>query len=643
MGAFLDKHQSTVIVLCLATLTLAVFFQVTGHEFLNYDDNLYVAANPHVNSGLNSANVAWAFGAFRAGNWHPLTWISLMLDASVFGKEAWGFHLMNLLLHIANVLLLFVLLSRMTGLAWRSAFIAALFAIHPLHVESVAWIAERKDVLSTLFWLLTMLAYVGYTRRPSLPRYAGVVVLFALGLMAKPMLVTLPFVLLLMDYWPLGRISAFRRGGLRRPPATGDHGRVAPSETGRPLKASPAALIREKVPLLILAAGSCIVTYTAQQAGGAMAGFHGVPFGLRVENALVSYMIYIAKTLVPIRLAVFYPYSGSIPSWEIIASIMLLAGISYAVYRLRNGRPYLAVGWLWFLVTLVPVIGLIQVGQQSMADRYTYVPLIGLFMMVVYGSMGVWEYGRGRPDTPKPPYSHTPILSLVAIAVLSILSWRQVGFWRDDHTLFTHALAVTTRNHLAHANLGVAQYDAGNLDQALDHFRQAVEIKPNEAVAQCSLGTVLMKLNHTDDAVEHLEAAVRLNNDLEEAHNNLGVLYSGQGQHEQAVTHYREALRIDPDSADAHFNLAAALAASDNPQDAIREYCEAIRLNPDDPAAHNNLGGIYARLGRRQDAVVEFKVALRLRSPECERHSESRKGSRRQGPFRCGVGEQARR
>lgn len=574
MRALLEKHSTPVLMFCLAILTLAVFFQVTGHEFLNYDDNLYVAENPHVRGGLTGENFAWAFTTFRAANWHPLTWISLQFDASVFGTQPMGFHLTNLLLHIANVLLLFLLLSRVTGHVWRSAFAAALFAIHPLHVESVAWVAERKDVLSTLFWLLTMLAYVQYARKPSAGRYAAVGVLFALGLMAKPMLVTLPLILLLMDYWPLGRFSVGRKNA---PPTS--------------------RLFYEKIPLLALSIGSCAVTFVAQQEGGAVASVGGVPVGLRVGNAIVSCAAYIVKMVYPAKLAVFYPYSASLPAWEIAASVLLIGGISYLAYRLRASRPYLAVGWLWYLITLIPVIGLVQVGQQSMADRYTYVPLIGLFVALT------WLVGQVR---------RVGLVGLAAVIVLAGLSWRQVGFWKDNNTLFTHALAVTENNHMAHANLGVALYDAGKFEGALDHFRQAVEIKPNEAVAQCSLGTVFMKLNRADEAIEHLETAVRLNNGLSEAHNNLGVLYGNRGDFEKAADHYREAVRTDPDSADAYFNLAVALNASGRPKDAVEAYLESINLRPDDPAAHNNLGAVYARLGRKQEAVSEFREALRL-------------------------------
>jgi len=596
MNAFLSRHRHTAIAVLLAILTLAVFLPVTRHEFLNYDDGLYVAGNPHVLGGLHAQSLAWAFTTFRAVNWHPVTWISLMLDASVFGQKPFGFHLMNLILHIANVLLLFLLLNRLTGSLWRSTLVAALFAIHPLHVESVAWVAERKDVLSTLFWMLTMLAYVNYARKPSAGRYAAVLVLYALGLMAKPMLVSLPLVLLMLDYWPLGRFAAKKKDSNRR-------------------------LLYEKLPLFLLAAGSCIITFIAQRSYGAVASLHHIPAGLRVANALVSYVVYIGKTILPVKLSAFYPHPHSVPVWETALSAIVLALVTVLVVRAAGRRPYLAVGWLWYVVTLIPVIGLVQVGAQAMADRYTYVPLIGLFIMVAWsvkanGRKGERENWRhGAPRSPSLPLAHSPILTVAAfalIAVLSSLARIQTGYWQDSETLFRHALSVTKGNYLAHDNLGVALYNQGRLGEAADHFSKAVALDPDYADTQANLGTVLMQMGRTDEAARHLKIALRLDNNLADAHNSFGILLVEQGKPADAIKHYREALRIDPDNADTYFNIACAFAELGKLDDAVKNYSEALRLRPDDAGAHTNLGIVLMRMGQVRKAIGELEEAARL-------------------------------
>ncbi len=426
----------------LAVVTAGAFWRVFVAGFV-FDDKLYILGNPHVQNGLNWADINWAFTAMFASNWHPLTWISHMLDSQIWGLDPFGPHLVNLLLHVANVVLLFAVLRRMTGFIWRSAFVAALFAVHPLHVESVAWVAERKDVLSALFWMLTMLAYVRYVERPGIGTYALVTGLFALGLLSKPMLVSLPLVLLLIDFWPLERSGVSRMGGAS-----------TPARIGRPLKTSPTALIVEKIPLFALSIGSAIVTYLAQQASGSVA-ISGFPLGVRVANALVSTVWYLWKMIVPTGLAAFYPHRGiTIPVWQVIGSTVLLTGITALVILLARRKPYLAVGWSWFVITLLPVIGLVQVGSQSMADRYTYVPLIGVFIALTwavaeYWSMGVWGYGRSNSGSaPTRPYPHTPVLSVPAVLIIAacvVGTWRQTGYWKDEISLCRHALAVTQR------------------------------------------------------------------------------------------------------------------------------------------------------------------------------------------------------
>lgn len=576
MSILQGKHKHVLIAVGLAILTLAVFLPVTRHEFLNYDDGVYVAENPHVLGGLNAQGISWAFTTFRAGNWHPLTWISLMLDATIFGSGPFGFHLVSLLLHLANVLLLFLLLSRLTGHAWRSAFVAALFAIHPLHVESVAWVAERKDVLSTLFWMLTTLAYVRYISGPSVSRYIVVLVLYALGLMSKPMLATLPLVLLMLDYWPLGRFDG--------------------------KKASVTRLVLEKVPLLLLAAGSCIVTFVAQHSQGATASFDRIPVGLRIGNALVSYVGYVGKAFVPIKLSVFYPYPHALAIVQVVECAIGLVLITVVVMRLARIKPHLLVGWLWFVLTLIPVIGLVQVGAQAMADRYTYIPLIGLFVMLSWS----------LPVSSIKYRASCIVLCPAVVVVLAAYASKQVTYWHDSETLFRHAVGVTKDNYLAYDNLGVALYQQDRLDEAVLEFRKSVAAKPDHAPAHVGLGTALMRLGQADEAIWQLTIAVGLDNDLADAHNSLGILMTEKRRFREAASQYREALRIEPENPDTHFNLACALAEVGELDDAVKSYSEAIRLRPDDAGAHNNLGTVYMRMGSRAEAVSEFKEAVRL-------------------------------
>ena len=461
----LRRYAVVLISLALITMTLAVFWRVAGFAFTTYDDDLYVTDNPAVKAGLNRHTLAWAFHTTCGSNWHPLTWISFLTDSRIFGLNAGAFHSINLLFHLANVVLLFLFLRRLTKSLWRSAFVAALFAIHPLHVESVAWIAERKDVLSTLFWILTMWAYVWYTERPNLGRQALVLVAFALGLMAKPMLVTLPLVLLLLDYWPLRRFKGTKA----------------------------ADLIWEKLPMFSLSFALSLMTFKAQQSGGSM--IHP-PVFLRIENAFVSSAGYIVKMIVPRGLAVLYPYpENGLPLWEVLGSAALLVCVTVLVLKAAIRHPYLAVGWLWYVITLLPVIGLVQVGSQAMADRYTYVPLIGLFLMVAWfperwgdGVMGRW----GEKALAG--------VAGILIAVLAICAWVQVGYWRDSITLFQRAVAVTEDNDIMYTDLGVAYDKDDQIEQAIWAYNEAVRILP----------------------------------EAPEPHNNLAVIYYGIGEYEKA-------------------------------------------------------------------------------------------------------------
>jgi Flp pilus assembly protein TadD len=587
--------------LILVVAVLVVYAPVRQYGFVTVDDPIYVSSNPTVSGGLTWSGLAWAFTTGFGCNWHPVTWLSHMLDVQIYGMNAGLQHVTNVFLHVANTLLLFWLLIRMTGAIGRSAFVAGLFALHPLHVESVAWIAERKDVLSTLFWMLTILAYVAYVRRPRLIRYLLVLVLFVLGLMAKPMLVTLPFVLLLLDVWPLKRVAL-----------TSDSS--DPSASGSSRRAW-LRLIVEKAPLLVLAAASSVVTYIVQQRGGAVNGNGIIPFpwNLRVVNAVTSYIAYIGKMLWPARLAALYPCPRSISVWGVIGACLVLAGVSVAVVWMARRRPYLIVGWLWYLGTLVPVLGLIQVGDQSMADRYTYVPLIGLFIMVAWGASDACGC---RPSWQR------AMAALAAIALIGcgISARAQVQTWESSTTLWEHTLAVTKNNYFAQNALGAVLVDQGQNEQAVAHLSEALRLEPAIAQAHLNLGIALARQGKMDEAMRHFSEALRLQPEFPEAQNSLGLALARRGQVSEAIAHYTEALRLRPNFADAHRNLGQALADIGKPTEAISQFTEALRLDPNLAEAHNNLGLVLAGLGRVDEAIAHYTEALRLRPDFVEAH-----------------------
>jgi Flp pilus assembly protein TadD len=593
-------HRTPLICLALVVAVFAVFWQVHTHDFVNFDDQEYVTDNPHVRAGLTVQGTAWAFTTFDAGNWHPLTWLSHMLDCQLFGLNPAGHHLASVVLHLANTLLLLLILHRMTGALWRSALVAALFAIHPLHVESVAWVAERKDVLSTLFWLLTIWAYLGYVKRPSPGRYLLVLFAFACGLMAKPMVVTLPFVLLLLDYWPLARMDrGLPHGGENlQPHAAGGSGE------------RPVTLLRllwEKVPLLALSAVSSVVTFIAQRSGGAVEILDVVPVESRLGNALVSYVKYIGKMLWPNHLAIFYPHPGdSPPWWQTAEAALLLTCITLLVVREARRRPHLITGWLWYVGTLVPVIGMVQVGGQAMADRYTYVPLIGLFVVVAWSLADLaktWRYGR--------------LASVVAVgatlSVLTICTWKQVRYWGNSLTLFEHALRVTTNNFVAENNLANALVSQNRLQEAIPHYARAIEIKPTHVEAYNNMGVLLASQGRFREASAYYLRALELKPDSAETHNNLGVALVQLGKVEEATLHYLKATKLKPDYAEAHNNLGNALAEQGRLREAVPYFEKALILNPSYPQAHNNLGVALARQGRLEEAILHFKKALQLK------------------------------
>ena len=578
------KH--VLIVLFLVVATLSVYMRAGGNGFVNYDDNRYVTANPHVATGITPGNVGWAFTTTTASNWHPLTWLSHMTDCQLYGLNPRWHHLTSVALHALNAVLLFLLLARMTHAPWRSAFVAALFALHPLHVESVAWVAERKDVLSTLFFLLTLLVYARYVERPGPARYVPVFCLYALGLMAKPMLVTLPCVLLLLDYWPLGR---YRTANPARPVLPGDGDSRGKLVNG----SSVGRLVLEKVPLFLLAAASGMITVYAQKSGEALASLEVVPYGLRISNAFVAYVAYIGKMFWPAGLSVIYPLPPGVPLWQVAGAVLLLSGISILAILLRGSAPFLLVGWLWYLGTLVPVIGLVQVGIQAFADRYSYIPLIGLFMCIAWAVPEAASAGRRQRAL-------LAASAALVLVVFAATTWRQTGFWKDSRKLFTHALAVTSGNYMAHLNLGTALAEQGNLAEAMDHYDAALRINPNLAIAHFNLGNGLLAQGRRAEAVSQYRAALRINPSYASAHYNLGVVMAGEGMSAEAIEHFSEAVRSKPDFAKAHVAWGLALSREGRLAEAVSHYYEALRLKPDDAEARKNLEYALGELKRQR-------------------------------------------
>jgi tetratricopeptide (TPR) repeat protein len=621
------KERPLPVAIVLFCLVVFAFLPVLKNQFVNYDDDVYITANSHVLGGLTWKNLEWASLSIEAGGyWNPLTWVSHMLDCQMFGLAPWGHHLTNVLLHALNTVLVFLLLRKMTGAVWRSLLVAAFFGLHPLRVESVAWAAERKDVLSTTFWALTLLAYARYAKEGGVVRgksgffytYWLALLCFVLGLMSKPMLVTVPFLLLLLDYWPLDRFS----------------------HRGLP------GLLTEKAPFFVLAAIAGAVTFAAQKCSGAV--LVNVPAGSRLANVPVAYCRYLGNLFWPADLSVFYPYQLHWPMGVVVCSTLLVAGISAFVIALRR-YAWLPAGWFWFLGTLMPVIGFVQSGSQSIADRYTYVASLGIFILVVWG---VAELTRRF---------HIPTAVPTAAALAGLLCCvlvlhGQIGYWRNSETLFRHALAVTTNNVVAHNNLGeylvsqgrfneaipelqeairlkpedpealndlgLVSAREGHLDEAISFYRKALNVKPDSVEALNNLGAALSDQGRFDDAIHEFNEALRLDPDTASAHHNLGLALAKKGRLDEAIACFRDALRLDPAYFEAHCNLGFALSQKGEPDEAISEFREALKLRPDDAKAHNNLGETLARKGALQEAIKEFQEALRSQPdyPEAQRN-----------------------
>lgn len=566
--------------IALVGLTFAVYAQVRGHAFLQFDDATYVVQNAGVRAGLTPASLYWALSTPYAGNWHPLTWVSHMADVQLHGLNAGGHHLSNLLIHILTTLLLFRVLARISGSAGPSAFVAALFALHPLHVESVAWVAERKDVLSALWFVLAIGAYAGYVRDRRLWRYGALVVCFGLALLSKPMAVTLPFVLLLLDVWPLGRWRGAEGVGA-------------------------GALLKEKTPLFLMAAASAVITFLVQQQAGAVQSLEAFPFARRVANVPLAYVHYIFSTFWPVNLAPLYPYPASIPLWQSAGAAALLVTVTAWAFRSVRTRPYVLAGWLWFLGTLVPVIGLVQVGSQPYADRYMYIPAIGLFIIVA------WEAARWTAVRA----SWRPRVAAIGATVVlasAALTYRQTAYWKDDVTLWERTVAVTGDNYRGQTNLGFALAQVGQHDRALAAYREALRLNPQYPNAHNYLGLLLSDMGEHDRAADEFQAALTLLPRFAEARNNLGLTRMAQDRREDAIAEFEQAVRLNPAFGEAHNNLAIAYAQQGNLERAIAEFEAAVRLQPAAAEPHINLAAALASAGRKREALSHFDAAVRL-------------------------------
>jgi tetratricopeptide (TPR) repeat protein len=553
-----QKRLFFIVMLSLFIVTMVVFSRSLFSPFSIIDDNVYVTGNEQIRTGLSLGSIKWAFTTFYANNWHPVTWLSLIIDSQLFGMNPMGYHSVNVVLHAINTVLIFYFFNITTNTLWRSAFVAACFSVHPLHVESVAWIAERKDVLSASFWMLTLIFYAIYAKKSKRSMYVLSVISFALGLMAKPMLVTIPVVLLLLDIWPLERLKI---------PLSATNklcNKDIDNKGNNPLK----RLFLEKMPFFVLSAISSVITIYAQ--GDALQPLIELPVLTRIGNAICSITAYIAKMILPLKLAVYYPMD-EVLFWESVLAIIIISGTSLIVLKTINSYPYFAVGWFWYLVTLLPVIGIIQVGSQSMADRYTYIPLIGLFTIASWGGA---ELCARLPRIRK-----TICLAGVGLLLFySVSTWIQLGYWQDNERLLTHAIKVTNENFFAHNALGCLYEKQGKPDLALTQYMEVLKIYPNDP----------------------------------EVHFSLGSLLSNQGKLLEAITYFEEAARLRPNFAEAHFKMAVALGKLGKMNEAVSEYNEVLKIEPDNSRCHTNLGVLLAQQGRLDEAIQHFAITMQL-------------------------------
>jgi len=651
----MDKSKTDFRIVFIVSLGLIAaiivsYFQVIHFDFVGYDDKLYVTENLHVQKGVSPEGIKWAFTTFNSANWHPLTWLSHMLDCELYGLNPAGHHWTNVEFHIANTLLLFFILFNMTGALWQSAFAAALFALHPLHVESVAWVSERKDVLSTFFGLLSIVAYFSYIKKSSSGYYLLVIGLLSLSLMAKPMMVTLPFVLILLDFWPLKRFQF-----------QGDF-YLKPKKSNSDAIRRNYRIILEKIPFFIPVAISCVITFFAQKSQGAVKAVWALPMKYRIENAVVSYVKYVLKAIWPHKLAVFYPHPGNtLPSWQIAAGALLIIAACYGAIRLAEEYPYILVGLFWYLGTLMPVIGLVQVGDQGMADRYTYIPLIGIFIIVSWGAADIFKKLRDhRSSLRSPSYAgqaevrgqksevgslgtevegqrsavreqqpmtsssvlvlfnkrrlQNIFLGISAGIILVALSWStffQLNFWKNGVTLFEHAISVTNNNYQAENNLGTA-YGSKNLDKAIFHYKAALKINPGYATALYNLGTIFEKKGQLDESIRYYLKALKVKPKYFDALNNIGIVFYHKGEYDKAVSYFKRALKIESNKTGARLNLANVLFLQSKPDEAVSEYQKILQTDSENADAHYNLAYVLSSQNKIDEAVHHYNETLKI-------------------------------
>ena len=579
-----------------------IYGQVGSFDFVNWDDGLYITENVYVQKGLSEEGFTWAFTTSHAGNWHPITWLSHMLDCELYGLNPAGHHYTSIAFHIANTLILFFVLFRMTGALWKSAFVAALFAVHPLHVESVAWVSERKDVLSTFFGLLMIDAYYRYVKAPQLKNYLLVIIFLSIGLMSKPMLVSFPFVLLLLDFWPLKRIQFKNNSDLQSEKSTyyGPKG-IFP-------------LIVEKIPLFMLAVIICILTFFIQRSGGVVVPIEALPIKTRIANALISYVGYVLKAIWPYKLSYYYPYSiGTFSVWQICGAALLIISVIWGAIYLSRQYPYVLVGLLWYFGTLVPVIGLVQVSSQAMADRYTYIPLIGLFIVIVWGVPDILKKGQYRKI----------FLCVLAIIILSALTTRaffQASHWKNSIALFKNAVKINENNNHALNNLITALVDNGNYDEAFLYLSRALKMDPQREDLRMNLANILFLKGKPGEAISQYNEILQTDPENADLHYNLAFVLSSQKKYNEAIRHYNETLSIDPKYSKAHYNLGDIYFNQGYTTEAFMHYAEVIKLKPDYFQAYNKLGVILSKQGKLNKAKVFFSKAIQIDPNYSEAH-----------------------
>jgi len=616
-----NKKCIYLIIVILIISSFIAFGRIVGNDFINFDDDRLITENVNVKSGFNAESIKWALTNARLEYWHPLTWLSIMLDWSLFGANASGHHLVSLLFHIGAVLFLFLFLNKATKQLWPSAFVAALFALHPLRVESVAWAAERKDVLSMFFGMATIYAYVYYVETHQKSKYFVCLFLFALSLMSKPTLVTLPCVLLLLDYWPLARwqkpltpvnipVAADKIIGKKKSKQLKSEsfveGKIAkPVQNDLKLIGN---LLWEKVPFFFLALVFSVMLIWQLRADKYMVSVQHYPFSQRLMNAIVSYASYLGKTFWPVDLAVFYPYEHYFQMWQVLGAASVLLVISVAVFYLVKKAPFLAIGWCWYLGTLFPVIGLMSTGDQAMADRYTYFPSIGISLMLTWGILYLLPKENLRKIITIP--------AAIILAALTFLTWQQCGYWKNSNSIFSHALLSTKDNYLAHTNFGVTLAAEGKKEEAITHYREAIKIDPDNDRAYYNFGVTLAAEGKKEEAIAHYREAIRINPDMYMAHANLGNALAAQGKYSEAIAHYLAVIKINPNNYETHFNLANSLEKQGRVEEAIASYREVLRINPDHSSAHINLGAILGEQLKHDEALYHFRQALRMEPNE---------------------------